>query len=92
MAEATDGIRIDVLVAPDGGTQVSVPPVDGERLAPLLESAATALRRAADSARRDLEPVTCPHCGAVSTGVTTSIDGTATLRPCGHVTGQPALA
>ena len=86
MTEDAGVIELKVLVYPDGGTEVSVPPVDGERFAPVLESAAVALRRAADRARRDLEPVRCSECGEVPSGLTAAVAGVATLLPCGHST------
>ena len=77
---------VEVLVYADGGTQVSVPPVEDERRVPLLETAASALRQVADSASRERAPITCRACGRTATAVRASIDGTARLFPCGHAT------
>jgi hypothetical protein len=63
MAMDADVVKLEVLVYPDGGTQVSVPPMDELRRVPVLESAAVAIRRAADSAARDLELLACSQCG-----------------------------
>lgn len=84
-------IKVEVLVYPDGGTQVSVPPVDPVRLAPILASAAEAVRRAAESATRDLEPVTCVQCGAVPQRVRAPVGGTARMLPCGHAVDAGAV-
>lgn len=58
MAENADVIKVEILLHPDGGAEVLVPPVDTVRYASLLESAAVALRRAAESAERNLETQT----------------------------------
>jgi hypothetical protein len=86
MSDEPGVIKLEVLVYPDGGTQVSVPPVDDRRRAPILESAAVALRRAADRASRELDPVTCSQCGEVARGAKVLASGAAQLLPCGHTT------
>ena len=88
MGNDTAVIKLEVLVYPDGGTEVSVPAVEDERRGPILESAAVALRQAADGARREREPVTCSHCGQVARSVRAPVAGAAQLLPCGHPTSS----
>ena len=84
MPTDADVVKLEVIVYPDGGTQVSVPPMEALKLASMLQSAAVAIRCAADSAARDLDLVVCSQCGEAVAGIRAAADGNATLQPCGH--------
>ena len=81
---ADSPVTLTVVVHPDGGTELSVPPVPDERRVAVLDAAALALTRAARSAAADEEPVLCGVCGERALSVEAPLIGSTRLLPCGH--------
>ena len=82
--EAPD-VDITVTLYGEGGSMVSMTPVDDRRKVDLLRRAADALFRAMGSEITDRRPVHCPLCGVPTTGVRAAPDDSTVLEPCGHV-------
>ena len=80
-----DDFDVTVTLYGDGGSMVAIPPVDDVRRVDLLRRAADALLRAMGSEISDRQPVSCPLCGAPTTGVRAAPDDSTVLEPCGHV-------